>query len=304
MPLTAKLLIQRIAKQAPVLQYAYSQLACTWARARRAKRNWYGATEILCQAHHRIEHHAAARPLLLGMKNILQETCYVDGVLATHCQNRLLRDASWLAKASRIRRNFMAEPLADRLRLRLHRDDGDLGRQGNLIILKTPRSETGERGCMLLKYSHTFEQLPALFTLPQLTHEYRIVLEPSWFRNSEASLFLYAGSDADVVMQSSETDDREFLRKLGANLVPIPIGAADWIDPECFAPSPESERRFDVVMVASWSRIKRHKTLLRDCSIETTHFDLGAHRLSGGSHHRRDPISSRALRLAGSVRTL
>jgi glycosyltransferase involved in cell wall biosynthesis len=39
------------------------------------------------------------------------------------------------------------------------------------------------------------------------------------------------------------------------------MGAGDWIDHDRFQPAPFSEKIYDIVMVASWQRIKRHELL-------------------------------------------
>lgn len=149
------------------------------------------------------------------------------------------------------------------MRLRKYRENSEPSRQGNLIILKAPCDDTGERGVLVLKYNGTFEEVPAVFDLPELLKRYWVVLEPSSFRNVESSLFFYGASKASVVVQCNTESDYMVMPKLGMNFTPVRLGAGDWIDSNRFGPATSAEREFDVVMVAAWSRLKRHRVLFR-----------------------------------------
>jgi glycosyltransferase involved in cell wall biosynthesis len=50
----------------------------------------------------------------------------------------------------------------------------------------------------------------------------------------------------------------EAYRMLDLVIEPIPLMASDWIDPRDYTPQPHDEREIDIVMVANWSRFKRH----------------------------------------------
>jgi glycosyltransferase involved in cell wall biosynthesis len=67
------------------------------------------------------------------------------------------------------------------------------------------------------------------------------------------------------VVQASEPLDREFLRDLGSNLIPIDIGASDWVDHRVFRPL-GVEKTFDVIYVANLTPMKRVNVYLRAVS--------------------------------------
>ncbi|MGH7551562.1 MAG: glycosyltransferase, partial [Longimicrobiales bacterium] len=122
---------------------------------------------------------------------------------------------------------------------------------------------TGERGVVLVKYSDAIVQVAAMFSLADLASKYAIVLEPSSWGYQDVRFLLYVGDDMDVVVLSPCRPDLEFIQSLRSNLVPIRLGAGDWVDPEAFRPSQTSTRTFDVVMVAGWSPVKRHALLFQ-----------------------------------------
>lgn len=177
-------------------------------------------------------------------------------------ENPLLRSFVDSRAAREVRAEFSDYPVADRVRMRYPRPDEDEARQGDLIVLKAPDPETGEKGVLLIKYSEAFARFAALFEVERLVREYMIVLEPSWWGYQEAAFFMFVGSDAEVVVQAQAASDFEFLDRHGLTLVPLRLGAGDWIDPNLFQPS-EEPPEYDVVMVSSWNPFKRHRDLLQ-----------------------------------------
>jgi len=90
-----------------------------------------------------------------------------------------------------------------------------------------------------------------------------LVLEPSSWGYQDATFFLYLGSDLDVVILAQYRPDFEFIHGLRSNLVPVKLGAGDWVDPDSFCPKLDPKRMYDLVMVSSWSALKRHSLLFR-----------------------------------------
>jgi glycosyltransferase involved in cell wall biosynthesis len=65
-----------------------------------------------------------------------------------------------------------------------------------------------------------------------------------------------------VVVQATEANDYSFLTRLRSNLVPIPIGFSDWVDPQLFHPLSGVEKQYDAVYVTNYNPLKRHHVLL------------------------------------------
>lgn len=194
--------------------------------------------------------------------------------LAAGCRDRAshlvpLRDNRWLteflrtAEADRLRARFTGWPDHHRVRMREPNDENPL-RQGDLILLKRYDPATGEKGVIMLKYTQSLWRFPAMFDIAALAARYAFVLEPSSWGYEDPGFFLYAGSDADVVVQAPWRRDYEFITHLDSNLEGVRIGAGDWVDPAIFSSDkPAAERRFDIVAVSSWSALKRHEDLFR-----------------------------------------
>src|SRR2546423_488417 len=61
----------------------------------------------------------------------------------------------------------------------------------------------------------------------------------------------------------SNESDREVLARMGANVVPLPLYASHWVKPAFFAPRPQAERDYDIIMVAAFAKVKRHHVLFQ-----------------------------------------
>ena len=192
--------------------------------------------------------------------SFLRRNLTPDGQLRPLAQNPLLHSFARSPAAQAVREQFAAYDPVDRVRLRFPREGEDPNRQGDLIILKTPDPVSGEKGVLLIKYSEAMERLAAVFEVERLVERYVIVIEPSWWGYQDASFFLFAGSDADVVVQAQARTDFQFLSSHGYGLTPVRVGAGDWIDPAVFTPT-SAPREYDVVMVSSWNPFKRHSDL-------------------------------------------
>jgi glycosyltransferase involved in cell wall biosynthesis len=131
----------------------------------------------------------------------------------------------------------------------------------DLIVLK--RATASEKGVIMLKYARTFDGVVALFDLPRLMERYLFVLEPCWAGYCHPSTLLYVTKDQPVFVQCFTEEDYQFVADVGAPLIPVRLGPADWVDAEVFTPPAVTEKPYDLVMVANWSRQKRHLQLFK-----------------------------------------
>jgi glycosyltransferase involved in cell wall biosynthesis len=93
--------------------------------------------------------------------------------------------------------------------------------------------------------------------IDQLARYFHIVLEPSWSGYMDADILFWTTKTREqVFVQSSELRDRVALECLCSNLVPISIGASDWVDYRNFTPL-EREKTYDSIYVANTSPVKR-----------------------------------------------
>jgi glycosyltransferase involved in cell wall biosynthesis len=196
------------------------------------------------------------------VRRLIEEACF-DERLAPVASNQLLREFVRGANAEDIRAGFATFPPEDRVRMRQPRPNDDPERQGDLIVLKAYDEVSGEKGVLFLMYSQAIRTFPAQFDLPRLASRYVIVLEPSSWGYQDATFLLYLGSDLDVLVLAQYHPDFEFIDRLDSNLVPVRLGAGDWVDLEIFQPKAGSERSYDLVMVSAWSGLKRHSLFFR-----------------------------------------
>jgi GT2 family glycosyltransferase len=133
---------------------------------------------------------------------------------------------------------------------------------GRLALVIKPRTER-EKGVLVLKYNYTFSHVSRFFDIDRVASAYSIVLEPSWSGYCNLDILQYCSVPASVFVEAAEPRDAEFIRTLGANLVAVPVASNWWVDHRIFRPLPGAAKEVDVVMVATWSRYKRHFQFFR-----------------------------------------
>jgi hypothetical protein len=116
----------------------------------------------------------------------------------------------------------------------------------------------------VLKNSERIDAFRRLVTMESMLADYTLVLEPSWSGYANPKILSFAAfHDHPILVMSPCAADYRLLAQLQSNLVPIPIGASDWVDPRVFRPLAGHQKRFDAVMVARWTRVKRPHLLFR-----------------------------------------
>lgn len=136
----------------------------------------------------------------------------------------------------------------------------------DVIVLKSAFHDENEKGVILLKYARTFEAVIALFDLRRLLDRYLFVLEPSWAGYCDPSILMFITPQHPVIVQCFTQEDYNFIENIGAPLIPIRLGPADWVDADLFTSNSHCEKQYDLVMVANWERHKRHAQLFKALS--------------------------------------
>jgi len=135
------------------------------------------------------------------------------------------------------------------------------------LVLKAPRCEGGrvaERGVLLLKNTERLDSFRRCVEMAPLLERYALILEPSWSGYANPRLLSFCMfRDHPIVVMSPCQADHQFLERLKSNLRPVPTGASDWVDPRIFRPLEGQDKRFDAVMIARWTLVKRHHLLFR-----------------------------------------
>jgi glycosyltransferase involved in cell wall biosynthesis len=133
---------------------------------------------------------------------------------------------------------------------------------GPMAMVLKSRTQS-ERGVILISYSYAFPLFAKLFDVQRIAEDYFLVLEPSWSGYCNLDILCYSQLDCPVFVEAYEPRDREFIRSLGSNLIPVPICANWWVDHRIFKPVPNVAKDVDLIMVAGWANFKRHHAFFR-----------------------------------------
>ena len=130
------------------------------------------------------------------------------------------------------------------------------------LVLKAPRlagDEVLEKGVLFTK---TGWELMLLTDVERVLEHYTLVVEPGWSGYADPNLLrLCAYRQHDIVVCSPEPSDFDFLASLNCNLIPVRLGASDWVNPTVFRPLERVAKEYDAVLVAGWGVYKRHHAL-------------------------------------------
>jgi hypothetical protein len=196
-------------------------------------------------------------------RQLFEDLFRAEGGLCTIAGNGLLKAFLASPEAERIRRFYSTLDDAHTVSMKLPRPHDIVERQGNLVVLKKQDPARGEKGVLYLKFNHAFKEFTVLFDVEKIARDYRLVLEPSTWGYMEETFHLLVGKDLDVVVQAQDETDWQVIHDMDTNLRPIRMGAGDWIDTSTFANVRAGEKRYDIAMIASWLRLKRHEVLFR-----------------------------------------
>lgn len=131
----------------------------------------------------------------------------------------------------------------------------------DVIVLKSPSDN--ELGVILLKYAITFEAFILFFDVEKVLEKYIIVLEPCWsgYYNTNILMWLLPNYPNRIYVQCYTEDDYEHISALQPYFRPVELGPADWVDSNKFKPDEYVNKIYDLIMVANWSIIKKHRIL-------------------------------------------
>lgn len=134
------------------------------------------------------------------------------------------------------------------------------------IVIRWPTlqgADIAQKGILIITFTKVASYYYRHVDIERLTRYFHVVLEPSWSGYMDADILFWTTRTREpVFVQSSEIRDRVALECLCSNLVPISIGASDWVDYRNFAPT-QREKIYDSIYVANTSPVKRIHIYLR-----------------------------------------
>jgi len=139
--------------------------------------------------------------------------------------------------------------------------------QGRILILKLPvlrDTMVLEKGALIFKFSPTFFAMYTHLDIKLLSKYFRLIFEPSSSGYATEEILVWTTLKTEkIIVQTPEDLDFKFLSQLDKNLIPIKLGAADWVNTKVFHKVKDAKKDFDVVYIASFNPIKRVDRYIR-----------------------------------------
>ncbi len=133
------------------------------------------------------------------------------------------------------------------------------------IVLKAPRFQgkrVVEKGALVV--GGLFSCFRHCVNMDLLLQHYVLIIQTAWSAYADFGLLYFTRfADHHIIVTATEKRDFQFLEGLGSNLIPVPLGISNWVNPSVFRPLEGVEKRYDAVMVAWWWIFKRHHALFR-----------------------------------------
>lgn len=127
---------------------------------------------------------------------------------------------------------------------------------GRIMVLKAPNKH--EKGIIIIKFSELMSRIAYSIDLHKIMQDYSLVFEPSWSGYFDKDILYYTQFADDIFMLAAEEDDARFLQKLNSNLIPVPLGPCDWVNPTISEAYLTDNKQYDIVMNSHWGSHKRH----------------------------------------------
>jgi glycosyltransferase involved in cell wall biosynthesis len=127
-------------------------------------------------------------------------------------------------------------------------------------VLK-PFIDASEKGVLHIMYSEAIAGVTTLVDIRMLAPYYRLVIEPSWAGYADAGPMRYASCGTEVIVMCPDAGDYDFIGKVGRGMIPVRLGAGDWVDPRIAEPYLGVPKEYDIIMNANWAPWKRHHVL-------------------------------------------
>jgi len=126
----------------------------------------------------------------------------------------------------------------------------------------------GERepGFLIVSFEQTLDNLLRLKSFTELAAQYRIVFLPTWqpFYSTTACL-LAARSPKPFFIMPSEFSEQDLCDTFSPNCIFLPFHAASWVHGDLYD-TPNNDKPIDILMVANFSKYKRHWKLFKALS--------------------------------------
>ena len=165
-----------------------------------------------------------------------------------------------------ISKYFQKLPIEYRVSLKYPRENDFPERQGDLMVLKPSNELTGEKGVLLIKFTESIAKFTALYDLRRVADRYMLLLEPSSWGYQNVNFLYLNHLPTQMFIECPYENDFSFIQSSFPKFTPARLGSGDWIDTKLFRDGHKHCKKYDFIMVGSWSTVKRHDILLNAVS--------------------------------------
>ena len=131
------------------------------------------------------------------------------------------------------------------------------------LVLKAP-GPNREKGVLYIAFEYNLMRLIAHTDARRVLQEYIVICASSWSPTDFAMMASFSGlSDDPLFVGVSNDADVEAYAIASPVVRALPLLASDWIDSRFYTPKPHRDRTVDFLMVANFSRFKRHWLLFK-----------------------------------------
>jgi glycosyltransferase involved in cell wall biosynthesis len=127
-------------------------------------------------------------------------------------------------------------------------------------ILK-PWLGPNEKGVIFISFEGQWVRLLNQNKPREFADRYTVVIAPSSSPHNFVNYVFPPAYPTPIFTLISNPHDLDVLPRVSSRLMVVPLYASHWVNPDLYQPLPKTERPYDLIMVASWGKVKRHQAL-------------------------------------------
>jgi Glycosyl transferases group 1 len=127
-------------------------------------------------------------------------------------------------------------------------------------ILK-PYLGPNEKGVVFISFESQWVRLLGQKNVRDFADRYTVIVAPSSSPHNFINYVFPEAYPEPIFTLISNAHDLTVLPRVSSRLIVVPLYASHWVNPDLYQPLPKAARSYDLIMVASWGKVKRHQAL-------------------------------------------